>query len=661
MRTSRILAPVLALAPLALAAELPGQTHELASPDGAVRVTIDTPEGEGLRWAVAVHGASVLAPSPLGLTVDGEALGPGLRIEGVERQRVDTTWERYWGKRSVVESRYDELTVRLRDPTSGRTLGLVVRAYDDGAAFRWAIPASWGRFEIRDETTELVFPGDVTVWATTFGGFHASQEGIYHRRPVSSLAADSVYGLPLLVRAAPGAWAAITEADLTDWAGLWLSRGSRPTAVRARLAPHPGEGVAVRSEGPRLSPWRVLLLGETAASLLESDVIQDLNDPPADDFSWVEPGIASWNWWNGPWLPDADFEVGMNTATMKAFVDLSAEMGWRYVLVDEGWYGPAFADGAVNTTWNQHPESRITTWIPELDLPALIRYAGERGVKVILWLHWGHVQDQMVEAFLLYREWGVAGVKIDFMDRDDQWMVDFYHRVAERAADNRLLVDFHGAYKPTGVSRTWPNLVTREGVLGSEYNKWTDSITPEHNVTIPFTRGLLGEMDYTPGGFRQKTVETFHAQSTAPLVMGTRAHQLAMFVVYESALQVASESPYAYRVSPRGTDFLAMVPTTWDDTRALAGEPGDYVAVARRSGPAWYIGAMSDEEPRTLRLPLEFLPPGEYRAEIWADAYEADEFPDRLLKSERVVAPGDTLNAVMAPGGGYVARLVPVP
>lgn len=426
-----------------------------------------------------------------------------------------------------------------------------------------------------------------------------------------------------------------------------------------RLSPHPKEqDVIVRSQAPRSSPWRVLMLGSAAGDLAASDLVQNLNDPPAGDFSWVKPGEASWNWWNGPYAPQVDFKVGMNTATMKHFVDLAAEMGWEYVVIDEGWYGPAFAER--HPVWSKHPTSKITTVVPELDLQEVIRYARERGVKPILWLHWDHVADQMNEAFPLYEKWGVAGIKIDFMDRDDQEIVNYYHRVAELAAKHRLMVNFHGAYKPTGVSRTYPNLVTREGVLGNEYNKWSARVTPEHTVTIPFTRGLLGEMDFTPGGFRNRSVKDFRAQDIAPFVMGTRAHQLAMFIIYESALKVASDSPYNYGISPAGIDFLKLVPTTWDDTRVINGDPGDFITMARRSGDDWFIGSMSDEEARTVQIPLDFLGEGRYQAEIWADAYDAADFPDRLMKQERIVTAKDTLSAVMAPGGGYIARLTTV-
>lgn len=647
-----------------LAARSASAQEIISSPADNVEIVVQL-ENDRLAYSIYYLGEAVIEKGTLALDfVDQPSFGAGLGIAASKKRSVNEPWQRYWGKRTDVVNEFNELMVTLREKASpGRSIEVIFRAYDDGAAFRYVLPSEWGEFELADEEATFAFAQAPTVWAANYGGFHASQEGVFYEKPLAELAPDSVYGLPMLVRLHHSMWVAVSEANLTDWAGMWIRGAAGAEADRtlgARLAPRPDDPeVVVRSTAPRTSPWRVVMLGVDAGDLIESDIIHNLNDPPRQDFSWVEPGIASWNWWNGPYLPDANFEVGMNTATMKAFVDLAAEMGWKYVLVDEGWYGPAFAPGAVATTWAKHPNSKITTVTPKLDLQELLRYAGERDVKAVLWLHWGHVEDQMDEAFPLYEEWGIAGVKIDFMDRDDQEMVNFYHRVARSAAAHRLMVDFHGAYKPTGVSRTYPNLVTREGVLGNEYNKWSALVTPEHAVTIPFTRGLLGEMDFTPGGFRNKTLEDFYPRNTAPFVMGTRVHELAMFVVFESAFQVAADSPYSYRVSPAGSDFLKIVPTTWDDTGVLHGEPGDYITVVRRSGDEWFVASMSDQNARTLDIPLAFLEDGLYEAVVWKDAHGASEFPDRLLKERRTITADDVIRAVMAPGGGHIIHLRP--
>jgi alpha-glucosidase len=609
----------------------------------------------------------VLLDSPIGLEFrNAPALGGGLEIRKVTRRAVDENWKRLYGKRKQVRNHLNEMTLELQESAAPhRNFGLVLRAYDDGIAFRYALPKDWGDFEMAAERTLFRFPADAAVWAANFGKFHSPQEQQFKSMKLSQLETNGLYGCPLLAEVGPALWAGITEADLTDWAGMYFKTvDGESNAVRTVLSPHPDEtNLVVRSTAPRSSPWRVIMLGNRPGALIESDILENLNAPSSFDAPWVKPGKSAWDkWWSGGYAPDAKFKVGMNTATMKYYIDLAAEMGWQYQIVDEGWYGDAFAPGTRGKTWEPNPRGNLTKPIPEVDLPQLISYAHEKGVKLILWLHWGHVDRQMQAAFPLYEKWGISGVKIDFMDRDDQYMVEFYERVAREAAAHHLLVDFHGAYKPTGWHRTYPNVITREGVMGNEYNKWSTNVTPEHMVTIPFTRGMLGGMDFTPGGFRQKSFEDFRAvggDAPGPFVIGTRVHQLAMLVVYESALQVLCDSPDSYHESPAGTDFLKVVPTTWDDTRVINGEVGKYITVARRSGKDWYLGSMSGTDARTLQIPLSFLGKGTYQAEIWKDASQSADYPDRLTKQNQRVTAGDTLEASLAPAGGYVVRFSP--
>jgi alpha-glucosidase len=326
-------------------------------------------------------------------------------------------------------------------------------------------------------------------------------------------------------------------------------------------------------------------------------------------------------------------------------------MGFEYMLVDAGWYTPkAYGDDADT-------KADITKSVPEIDLPGLVAYGRARGVGLLLWLHWMPAREQMDRAFPFYERLGVKGVKVDFMDRDDQEMVAFYQRILRKAAEHHLLVDLHGAYKPTGLVRTYPNYLTQEGVLGAEYNKWSARVTATHNVTLPFTRMLAGPLDYTPGGFRNVTPAEFEPRDKAPLVMTTRAHGLAMYVVYDSPLQMVADYPGAYRGQP-GAEFLKEVPASWDETRVLAGEIGKYVVVARRRGDSWFVGAMNNEEPRTLRVPLNFLS-RRYSLKAYADGEGAAADPKRLSVTNVNVKAGDTLTLKLAPGGGYAARLSP--
>ena len=478
---------------------------------------------------------------------------------------------------------------------------------------------------------------------------------------MSRIRAGEVLGCPLLVHLPGVAWAALTEADLTDWAGLYFTgTGVFPAAVVSRLAPRLDDAeVCVRSRAPSESPWRVVLIGRQPGDLIESELILNLNDPcELEDTSWIRPGISAWDrWWCGSYAPDAVFDFGVNTASMKYFVDFAAQMEWEYQLVDWWWYGKPFSQ-----EWVSNPDADITTVVPELDMAELIRYARERGVGILLWLEWSSAEQQMEQAFPLYERWGVAGVKVDFMQRDDQEMVNFYHRLVRLAAKHHLVVDFHGSYKPTGIRRTLPNLLTREGVLGNEYNKWSERVTPEHNVTLPFTRMLCGPMDYTPGGFRNKSAGDFRAVGDdvpGPFVMGTRCHQLAMMVVYESPLQVCCDSPYNYRASPAGLEILKSVPTTWDDSRVLQGRVGEYIVMARRSGGTWFLGGMNGSTERELGLELDFLGSGQCKARLYLDPDEADDYPDRVWQRELVVRSTDVLDLRMAPGGGFVAVISP--
>ena len=635
-------------------------SEALDSPDGLVSIVVT--DGGALSYSIRYRDADVLGDSTFAIEFQDQApFGANVSIRSAQRSTVDTEWTRVWGRRTEVRNRYNEMVLRVAERDGARRgIDLTVRAYDEGIAFSYALPENggWDEILIAEERSSFRFATTPTVWAAGYPDFHSSQETAFVEQALSELVPGNVYATPLLAQLARNRWAMLTEAKLSDWAGMYLTRvDGEPATLTSLLSRHPeGAAVAVTSRAPRSSPWRVVMLGDAPGDFLESDLVQNLNDPAAFDTDWIAPGKSAWDWWNGSYLPDAGFAVGKNTETLKAYVDFAAEMGWSYALVDAGWYSPQYRPRPGSTA----PAPSILTAIPELDIETLIAYAAERGVRIWLWLHWEHARNEMAAAFPLYEQWGVAGVKIDYMDRDDQEMVNFYSDVMQLAAEHRLLVNFHGAYRPTGLSRTWPNAITREGILGNEYNKWSRSVTPEHNVTIPFTRGALGEMDFTPGGFLQKSVDNFRPQDTPPFVMGTRTHQLAMMVVYESAIQTVADSPYNYRSSPAGLDFLSVVPTSWDDTVVLNGYPGDYIAVARRSGDEWYVAAMSDEEPRSLELPLDFLGAGYYRADIWADTVLGSEFPDRLLRSQLRVTSDSVLTADMAAGGGYVVQMTPM-
>ncbi|MBO9715434.1 MAG: glycoside hydrolase family 97 protein [Pseudoxanthomonas sp.] len=636
---------------------------QLDSPGGNARVELSLDDEGRAHYAVAWRGQPLLLPSPLGVQLgDDDRIERGLHVVGVRRSEADDTYELVAGKTRQARDHYRQLEVDLAD-AQGRTLGLIVRAYDDGVALRYRLPRpARGDLVVKEDLTGFLFPRDYACWALNLGRFGTSHEGEYDPIAASKLRPTQLIELPLVCGSGAGTPAfAITEADLDDYAGLYLSgRGDGRLGVEARLSPRldtpqlavrlPRDEVAPTGH---LTPWRVLMLGDSAGALVESNLVSSLNPPTSiRDTSWIRPGKTAWDWWSGGLAPDVA-NAGMNTATIERYIDHAAALKLEYMLIDDGWYVGSTSDGRYNA------DADITRPVPALDLPAVIAYARERGVGIWLWAHWKSLAPRMDEVFAQYRDMGVKGVKVDFMDRDDQEMVAFFHRMMRSAADHRLMLDLHGAYRPTGLNRTWPNFLTQEGLLGAEYNKWSRRITPTHNVTLPFTRMLLGPMDYTPGGFRNMTPEQFQVSFAGPRVMGTRAHQLAMFVVYESGLQMVADSPDVYTdgkggLAP-GADFLSLVPARWDETRVLAGEIGQYIVVARRSGRDWYIGAMTNETPRTLKIPLDFLPAADYRGTLWRDG---DSPTDVRREELRVDAHNRTLELHLSGGGGAALHLV---
>ena len=387
------------------------------------------------------------------------------------------------------------------------------------------------------------------------------------------------------------------------------------------------------------------MLADAPGDLAASSLIPTLAAPSQiQDTSWIKPAKTSWDWWND-WAVDVP-NAGVNTATYKAFIDFSKRMKLDDILIDEGW--------SVGSDIEPNADADVTRGKPEMDMPALLQYAKSQGVGVWLWLQWQQLDNQMDAAFKQYEAWGIKGVKVDFMNRNDQEMVDWYHKVLEKAAKHHLMVNLHGAYPPTGLNRTWPNYITQEGVLGAENNKWSARITAGHNVTLPFTRMILGPMDYTPGGFRNTTPANFKHRNHEPMVMTTRGQAVAMYVVYDSPFQMVSDAPAAY-ANADGAQFIQTVPTSWDETRILSGDIGQYIVSARRKGDTWYIGAMTNEAGRTVKVPLSFLGKGAFNAQVLQDGAD----PTRLKTSDSKVSASTSLTLKLAPSGGAVAVIKP--
>jgi alpha-glucosidase len=633
------------------------------SPDGAlaIEVALRSDGGEQAipQFRVTSSGTDVVEWSRLGANLaDGSILGGPSKITAITQRNLHEEYTQHPGKRSRVISNAEETTVRFREvATPRREWEVILRAYDDGVAFRYRfLPAgNLSELALSEERTEFTLPSQSLVHALTLRGFDSAYEDHYEVVPAEELQSTWFIGLPLLYQLPDGQWAAITEADLTEYAGMYVVPSeSNVRLLSTRLAPLPQEpGVAVRASLPHVSPWRTIMIGDSAGRLVESDIVLNLSRPNAiTDTSWIKPGKTTFPWWNG--YPDEGlgFEPGLNFATMKHYIDFCAENGIPYHSLD-GVRGLAWYGGRTRP----YGGDDITTARPEMELERLIAYANERGVRLRLWMHWEGAEAQMEEAFPLYRQWGIEGIMLDFMNRDDQEMHRFLERAIKLAAENHLTVTLHGSAKPTGLERMYPNLLNYEGVYNLEYNKFVAAgCSPDHQVMVPFTRMLAGPLDFHQGSFRAVPREQFVHRGIEPLVIGTPARNLAMYVVYQNHLPMMCDYPSAYHEHP-ALQALVQIPDTWDDTRVVSGSVGHHIAIARRSGSEWHLGAMSGEAAHTFGVPLDFLGDGQYHATLWMDDSTSE---IGLKQEERIVMAGDELTLPCEPGGAAYGRFVRV-
>ncbi len=627
------------------------QPLTVTSPNGALVVTIGT-AGQ-LTWAVSAGGRPVLAPSRLSMTLaGGRVLGASPVVTRTTARSVDEALRPVVRvKRAVVRDHFTERRVDFSGDYS-----LVVRAYDDGVAYRFVTRLP-GEVTVENEEATMVFPGDYTVWFPEETSLLSHQERLYKRVRISEITAGQFSSLPALVEIPGGPKVAIAEADLFDYPGMDVTPGPEPNSLRGLFPAYPAKvelerdrdeqvveraAYIARTRGTRDFPWRVLVVADRDTVLLDTDIVYRLAaETTMAETSWIRPGKVAWDWWNANNIFGVPFVAGVNTDTYKHYIDFAAEHGIEYVILDEGWY--KLGD--------------LLAVSPDIDMGALAAHSKQKNVGLILWVIWKTLDLQMGPALDQFVKWGVKGIKVDFMQREDQWMVNFYERVAHEAASRRLLVDFHGAYKPTGLYRTWPNVLTSEGVVGLEHNKWGTDASPDNAVTFPFMRMLAGPVDYTPGAMINSTKADFKPINNRPMSQGTRCQQLAMYVVYESPLQMMADSPSNYRREADSLAFLAAVPTVWDETKVLSAGVGGHILVARRSGRDWYVGALTNWEARDLEVDLSFLGSGRFAADIYRDGANAHRVGVDYARDSREVSAADRLKIHLAPGGGWVARI----
>jgi alpha-glucosidase len=629
--------------------------YSLRSPDQRIEVKIRV--SDRLAYDVLLKGAAILQNSTLSMKIGGTTLGVGPKVKAAVPRAVDQEIVSAVPLKAVrIRENYNELKLQMEGDYA-----VVFRVFNEGVGYRIETSLPANEAKVFTEEVSLNFAGDYNVYYPKEDSFFSHNEREFLNLPLKSIAPATLASLPAVVVSNTGAKIAIAESDVEDYPGLWL-RGTNRNALEATFPPYPlKEQLRQKSDrdfqvtesadyialtkGTRTFPWRILAIAENDADLITNEMVYLLARPSQiQDTSWIKPGKVAWDWYNANNIYGVDFKSGINTQTYKYFIDFASQYGIEYVILDEGWY----------------KLGNLLEVVPEIDIEELVAYGKKKNVGIILWVVWKTLDDQFDAAFAQAEKWGVKGLKVDFMQRDDQIVMSFYHKVCREAARRRMLVDFHGAIRPAVMTRTWPNLVNVEGVRGLEQTKWSKYANPEHNVTLPFTRMLLGPMDYTPGAMVNSGLErNFAAIFERPMSLGTRVHQLAMYVVYEAPLQMLADSPSHYLREPEVMKFLKPVPTVWDETRVLAAKMGDYVCIARRKGQDWYIGAMTDWTGRTLDVDLSFLPSGRFQMSAYEDGPNAERTGHDYRTTTRAIDRSTKLKITMAPGGGWAARIAP--
>ena len=592
---------ILTLFAVAFAATAMAETPVVRSPDGRNSIALALDAQGRPNYSVARDGDPIIAPSPVTLTLDKGPAGIALRLTGIERRDADELWHPVTGKTSSVRDHFSEAVIHLTDARQ-RRFDVILRAYDDGVAFRTIVPVQPHANEVIvvGEETGFYFPKDYRCWGFNVGRFQTSHEGEFDPIDSRRIREHNLFDLPFLCETGQAAFL-LTEADLLDYPAMYLKgRGDGGPGLVTRLSPsigNPEVAARIRSGEALRTPWRVIMLADTAGKFAESSLVDNLATASrVADTSWIKPGKSSSDWLSGGRVGGELVPVS-STKSITAFIDFAAEQGFEYVMVDDGWYSGSGVAPAFD------PKANIFADAPNFNLRQVLEHARKRGVRLWVWVDWRALDPVMERALSYFQAQGIAGINVDFMDRDDQDMVRWYEKLLASAARHELMVELHGAFVPRGLARTYPNFITQEGVLGSEYNKWSRRVTAEHNVMLAYTRGVLGPMDYIPEGFVNVSPAEFEPRWVLPMVQTTRAHNLAMLVVYNSPWTSLADSPDVYRSSPAGLDFIRGVPTSWDETRFVAGKVGEFIVLAKRTGDRWYLGAMNGSSARKVTLP----------------------------------------------------------
>ena len=628
-------------------------THDLSSPNGKIKVKIQI--GERVTYDLILNGQPLLQGAAISIDIDHNKLGVNASVKNARTESVKREIQSPVPQKSAtIRDVYNELRLEMAG-----NFAIVFRAYDEGISYRIETSLPQQNVKVFDEEMSLNFSGDYAAYYPKEESFFSHNEREFLYLQLKDIPTASIASLPAVIDTKSGPKLIIGETDVDDYPGLWL-RGNSNNSLSATFPHYPLKEEAkndrdiqvtqtadyiASTRGTRTFPWRIIGVAEKDADLITNQLVYLLSKPSQiQDTSWIKPGKVAWDWYNANNIWGVDFKSGVNTETYKYYIDFASKYGIEYVILDEGWY----------------KLGNVLQVAPEMNIEELVAYGKQKNVGIILWVIWKTLDDQLEPALAQYEKWGVKGLKIDFMQRDDQPIMNYYQKICSAAAKRKLLLDFHGAIRPATLTRTWPNVVNTEGVRGLEQNKWSKYAHPEHNVTLPFTRMFLGPLDYTPGAMvNSGTEKNFLSIFERPMSLGTRVHQLSMYVVYESPLQMLADSPSRYLQEPETMEFLGPVPTVWDETKVLDAKIGDYVVIARRHGSGWWIGAMTDWTARDLELDLSFLPTGSFQLVAYQDGANTSRLGNDYKKTTSQVSKSSKLKIHLASGGGWVAQIKP--
>lgn len=620
----------------------------VTSPDGKIKVTVSV--DSQIKWSATVNNQSVFANNTLSLDLGTAVLGVNPKVVSAKTTSVNETVPTVVAVKSKnISNYYNQLNLVFKP-----NYAVSFRLFDNGIAYRFETTMK-EELTVKNEEVGLNFSGDFGVLFPEETTVYSHYERLYLDQKISSLNAGRFASLPTVVKADNNIKIGITESDLFDYPCLFVEATGKAAfkskfpKVILKSEPKGDRDIQnvveadyiAKTSGTRTFPWRVFMISTEDARLVENQMVYLLSrECRIADPSWIKPGLVAWDWWNENNIYGVDFKAGLDTKTYKYYIDFASKYNIPYIILDEGW---------TKSTTN------IKESNPDLNLQELIAYGKSKNVGIILWCLWNPLDADMDAILDLYAKWGAKGIKVDFMARSEQYMVNFYERAAKACADRKLLIDFHGAFKPSGMLRAYPNIINHEGVKGMENNKWSKDITPEHDVTLCFTRMLAGPMDFTPGAMINKNEKDYAISFSNPMSLGTRCHQVAMYVCYDAPLQMLSDNPSNYYKEAETTAFISKMPTVWDETKVLDAKMGDYILMARQKGSNWYLGAMTDWSARSLEVDLSFLGDGTYEIEIMQDGVNAEKSCNDYKRIVKRVTKADKVKIDMAKGGGWAA------